>query len=145
MVCGMRPFFLRWLVTTVAVAVAVHLVPGITSAGWAPLLCMALVLGIINAILRPVLLLLSIPFILVTLGFFILVVNALLFWFAGGLVPGFHVDGFWNAFFGSIIVSITNWAMSSIIRGNDGHYQILTRHEQLTSSGEKIVRGRVVE
>jgi putative membrane protein len=145
MVWGMRPFFLRWLVTTVAVAVAVQLVPGIHSAGWASLLCMALVLGIINAIIRPVLLLLSLPFILVTLGFFILVVNALLFWLAGELVPGFRVDGFWNAFFGSIIVSLTNWAMSSVIRGNDGQIQILTRREQITNSGEKVVQGRIIE
>ncbi|MGB8170298.1 MAG: phage holin family protein [Chthoniobacteraceae bacterium] len=140
----MKSFILRWLVTTVAVAVAVKLT-GMQSEGWAPLVVMALVLGIINAIIRPVLLLLSIPFILVTLGFFILVVNALLFWLAGELVPGFHVEGFWNAFFGSIVVSIVNWAVSSVVRGNDGQFQILTRREQITSSGEKVVLGRVLE
>ncbi len=140
----MRPFFLRWLFTTIAVAVAVQLT-GMQVAGWASLLGMALVLGIINAIIRPVLLLLSIPFILVTLGLFILVVNALVFWFAGELVPGFYVGGFWNAFFGSIIVSLVNWAMSSVIRGHDGQYQILTRREQMTRGGEKVVSGRVVE
>lgn len=140
----MNSFFIRWLVTTLAVAVAVRLT-GMHSEGWAPLVAMALVLGIINAIIRPVLLLLSIPFILVTLGLFILVVNALLFWLAGRLVPGFDVHGFWNAFFGSIIVSITNWAMSTVIRGNQSQFQILTRREQITASGEKVVQGRVVE
>jgi putative membrane protein len=144
MVGQMKPFLLRWLVTTVAVAVAVQLT-GMQAEGWAPLVAMALVLGVINAIIRPVLLLLSIPFILVTLGLFILVVNALLFWLAGWLVPGFHVDGFWNAFFGSIIVSVVNWAFSAIVRGDDGHYQILTQHTQITSGGEKVVTGRVVE
>ena len=139
----MSSFFIRWFVTTLAVAVAVKLT-GMQSEGWAPLVVMALVLGVINAFIRPVLLLLSIPFIVVTLGFFILVVNALLFWFAGELVPGFHVSGFWNAFFGSIIVSITNWALSSVVRGNDGHYEILTRREQITGSGEKVVSGRVI-
>lgn len=140
----MSSFFVRWFVTTLAVAVAVKLT-GMQSEGWAPVVVMALVLGCINAFLRPALLLLSIPFILLTLGFFILVVNALLFWLAGELVPGFHVGGFWNAFFGSIIVSITNWAASSVIRGNDGQIQILTRREQITSSGEKVVSGRVIE
>lgn len=144
MVSGMRPFLIRWLVTTLAVAVAVKLT-GMQSEGWAPVVVMALVLGIINAFLRPILLLLSVPFILVTLGLFILVVNALLFWLAGSLVPGLEVGGFWNALFGSIIVSLVNWALSSVVRGNDGHYQILTRHEQITSSGEKVVQGRVVE
>ena len=144
MVSGMRPFLIRWLVTTLAVAVAVKLT-GMQSEGWAPVVIMALVLGIINAFIRPVLLLLSVPFILVTLGLFILVVNALLFWLAGGLVPGLVVGGFWNAFFGSIIVSLVNWALSSIVRGDDGHYEILTRHEQITSGGEKVVQGRVVE
>ncbi len=71
--------------------------------------------------------------------------NALLFWFAGELVPGFYVGGFWNAFFGSIIVSLVNWALSSFIRGADGEFHILTHHEQLASGGEKVVRGRVVE
>ncbi len=64
--------------------------------------------------------LLSIPFIVVTLGFFILVANALLFWTAGGLVPGFDVHGFWNAFFGAIIVSVVNWIFSAFIRGESG-------------------------
>jgi hypothetical protein len=61
----------------------------------------------------------GLPFIIVTLGFFILVVNTLTFWLAGGLVPGFSVDGFWNAFFGSIVVSIVSWALRrrrSIVR-----------------------------
>ncbi len=140
----MSPFLLRWLVTTLAVGAAVKLT-GMQSEGWLPLVCMALVLGIINAILRPVLLLLSIPFIIVSLGLFILVVNALLFWFAGGLVPGFSVGGFWNAFFGSIIVSLVNWALSAFTRGADGQIHIVTHHGQLSSGGEKVVQGRVVE
>ena len=140
----MSSFLLRWLVTTLAVAVAVKLT-GMQSEGWAPLVGMALVLGIINAFLRPVLLLLSIPFIVVSLGLFILVVNALLFWLAGGLVPGFAVGGFWNAFFGSIIVSLVNWALSAFTRDADGQIQIVTHRGQLSGGGEKVVRGKVVE
>jgi len=140
----MKQFLVRWLVTTLAVAVAVKLTD-IRTAGWAPLICMALFLGIINAFIRPVLLLLSLPFILVTLGFFILIVNTLTFWLAGGLVPGFYVDGFWNAFFGSIIVSIVSWALSAFFRGSDGQVHVLTHHAQIRAAGEKRVEGRVVE
>jgi len=139
----MKSFLIRWLCTTLAVAVAVQLT-GVHADGWGPLVFMALVLGVINAILRPVLLLLSIPFIVITLGFFILVVNALLFWFASELVPGFRVDGFWSAFFASIIVSIVNWACSAFTRTSDGHIQIITRREQLAPMGEKPVEGRVI-
>ena len=139
----MRSFLVRWLATTLAVAVAVRLT-GMHADGWAPLLLMALLLGIINAVIRPLLLLLSIPFILVTLGLFILILNALLFWFAGELVPGFHIGGFWNAFFGSIIVSIVNWAFSTLLRGGDGEVRVLTPREPLAPAEEKVVRGRVI-
>jgi putative membrane protein len=140
----MKQFLIRWLVTTLAVAVAVKLTD-IRTDGWASLICMALFLGIINAFIRPVLLLLSLPFILVTLGFFILIVNTLTFWLAGGLVPGFYVDGFWNAFFGSIIVSIVSWALSVFFRGSDGQVHVLTHHAQIRAAGEKRVEGRIIE
>jgi putative membrane protein len=140
----MKPFLIRWLVTTIAVAVATQL-PGIHTEGWVPLISMALFLGVINAVIRPVLLLLSLPFIIVTLGFFILVVNTLTFWLAGGLVPGFHVAGFWNAFFGSIVVSIVSWALSGFVRGSDGQVRVLTREDRYSVSGEKRVEGRVIE
>jgi len=104
----------------------------------------ALLLGIINAFLRPALLLLSLPFILVTLGLFILVVNALMLWAAGGLVPGFHVGGFWNAFFGAIIVSLVSWVLSAFFKGSDGEYHVITYHSQ-TSGDLKRVEGRVID
>lgn len=143
MLARMRPFLIRWFVTTLAVAVAVQLT-GLRADGWVPLIGTALLLGIINAFIRPLLLLLSLPFILVTLGFFILIVNALMLWAAGGLVPGFHVDGFWNAFFGSIIVSIVSWALSAVFKGSDGEYHVITHHSQI-SSGMKRVEGRVID
>lgn len=110
-----------------------------------PLVFMALFLGIINAFVRPVLLLLSLPFIVVTLGFFILIVNTLTFWFASGLVPGFHVDGFWNAFFGSIIVSIVSWALSGLVRRPDGQFRVLSHQDRFTTMREKRVDGRTIE
>ena len=134
----MLSFLLRWLLTTVAVAVAVKLT-GMHADSFGALAWTALLLGIINALLRPVLLFLSLPFILVTLGFFILVVNALLLELAGGLVPGFFVGGFWNAFFGSIIISIVSSLLNLFFRGADGSYHAVTRHP-----GMKRVEGRVI-
>ena len=140
----MKPFLIRWIVTTFAVAVASKL-PGIHTEGWVPLVCMALFLGIINAFVRPALLLLSLPFIIVTLGFFILIVNTLTFWLAGGLVPGFHVDGFWNAFFGSIVVSIVSWALSGFVRNPNGEIRALSQEDRFPGAREKRVEGRVIE
>jgi putative membrane protein len=140
----MKPFFLRWLVTTLAVAVAVPLT-GMYSEGWAPLVCMALVLGVINAVVRPVLLILGIPFIVLTLGLFIPILNALLFWLASKLVPGFVVDGFWQAFFGALIVSVVNWSLSSFFRtAPTVQYQVVTPRRPIAEPGEKVVHGRVV-
>ena len=140
----MKPFLLRWIVTTVAVAVASKL-PGILADGWMPLVCMTLFLGIINAFVRPILLLLSLPFILVTLGFFILIVNTLTFWLAGGFVPGFNVDGFWNAFFGSIVVSLVSWALSGFVRSPNGEFRVLSPQDRFRSVREKRVEGRTID
>jgi len=140
----MKPFLIRWLVTTIAVAAASKL-PGIHTEGWVPLVFMALFLGVINAFIRPVLLLLSLPFIVVTLGFFILIVNTLTFWLAGGLVPGFQVDGFWNAFFGSIVVSLVSWALSGFVRDSNGEIRVLTEQDQIGIRSEKRVKGRTIE
>jgi putative membrane protein len=142
---SMSSFLIRWLVTTIAVAAAAKLLPGIHTDGWMPLLCMALFLGVINAVLRPVLLLVSLPFIIVTLGFFILIVNTLTFWLAGGLVPGFSVDGFWSAFFGSIVVSLVNWAVSGFVRTPEGEIRVLTQQDQFGAVPEKRVEGRTIK
>ena len=139
----MKSFLMRWLVTMIAVAIAVQLT-GIRAEGWVPIAIAALLLGVINAVIRPILLLLSLPFILVTLGFFILVVNALMLWVVGKLVPGFLVDGFGNAFFGSIIISVVNWALSAVFKGNDGQYHIMTHHTEV-KTGMKRVEGRVID
>ena len=139
----MKSFLTRWFVTTIAVAVAVQLTD-MRADDWVSLIIAALLLGIINAVIRPVLLLLSLPFILVTLGFFILVVNALMLWLVGKIVAGFHVDGFWTAFFGAIIISIVNWALSAVFKGSDGQYHVMTHHSDIRT-GMKRVEGRVID
>ena len=136
----MKPFIIRWLCTTVAVAIAAW-ATGIpyASAGW--LFLVALLLGFVNAFIRPVLMLLSLPFIIVTLGFFILIVNTLLFWFVDSLVKPFGpVTGFWQAFFAALIVSVVNWALSSVFHSSDGHIHLITHHGQ-----PKPVQGRVID
>jgi len=138
----MKSFFVRWFCTSVAVAIAVFFTP-MSADSVIALLMMSLVLGIINALIRPVLLLLSLPFIFVTLGLFILVINALLIQLAGRIVSGFHVGGFWSSFFGAIIISVVNWGLSGFFKDDNGQYQVLTRRDQL--KGMKQVEGREIE
>jgi len=134
-------FFIRWLVTAVSVFAAAWLVPGIEYGSFTGLAFASLLLGIINALVRPVLLILCLPLILVTMGLFILVLNALLLWFVSGILPGnsFHVDGFWPAFWGALVISIASWLLSSFFRGSDGHIYPLTHHTQI-----KQARGRTL-
>lgn len=97
----------RWLVLTVAVWVAAAIFyPSVRYDRTQDLLIAALVLGILNTLVRPILRLLSLPFIIVTFGLFLIVINALLLRLTGRLVPGFHVDGFWPAVGGSLVISL---------------------------------------
>lgn len=135
---AMKPFVLRWLVTTIAVAVAVPLT-GMYADTIFSLLAAALLLGIVNAFIRPVLLLLSLPLILLTLGFFILVVNALMLWLVGTIVPGFHVYSFWSAFFGSIIISIVSWLLSAFFRASDGRVYAISHHTRMKQAQARVI------
>src|ERR1700726_3673195 len=136
----MRHFVFRWFVTAFAVFVAAPIV-GLDYGGrLGCLLGASLLLGIINAFVRPILLLLSFPLILVTLGLFILIINALMLKFVSEIVPCFTVHGFWSAVFGAIIISFVSWLLSAFFRGSDGRAHILTHHAQI-----KQVRGRVIE
>ena len=136
----MRHFVFRWLATTVAVIVAASTIHGIRYDSVGSLIGAALLLGILNAFVRPVLLILSAPLILVTLGFFILIVNGLLLWLVPNIVTGFHVDSFGSAFWGAIVIGIVSWILSAFFRGSDGRVHVLTHHTQI-----KPVRGRVIE
>ena len=127
--------FVTWLLTTAAaVAVATWLIDGIYFTGptagqeeirhkLLPLLLVALILGFVSSFVRPVVTFFSIPFIVFTLGLFLLVINALMLmltaWIADGIGIGFHVDGFWNALGGSIVITIVNWATASLVKDDD--------------------------
>ena len=135
----MRHFVFRWFITAFAVFVASPIV-GIEYSGIGCLLGAALLLGIINAFVRPILLLLSFPLILITLGLFIFIINALMLKFVSVIVPCFQVHGFWSAVFGAIIISFVSWLLSAFFWGSDGRVHVLTHHGQI-----KQVRGRVIE
>lgn len=127
----MRHFVFRWIITTIAILVAPALVSGIRYDTTGALIGAALLLGILNAFVRPVLLILSVPLILVTLGFFALIINALMLYLVPSMVIGFHVDGFSSAFWGALWVSIISWLLSSFFRGSDGRIHLLTHHTQI--------------
>ncbi len=135
----MAAFLIRWAVTTVAVFAATRLVPGITCDPPGALLGASLLLGIINAFVRPVLLLLSLPFIIVTMGLFIFVVNALLLMLVSALIPAFQVHGFWSAFFGAIIIGIVSWILSSFFRSSDGKIHAITHHPAIKKANARTL------
>lgn len=104
-----------WIINALALLALPWVMPSIQVASFTTALIVALVLGLINAILRPLLILLTLPVTLLTLGLFIFVINALLFQLAGNLVDGFNVGGFWSALFGAIVYSLISWALSSLL------------------------------
>jgi putative membrane protein len=135
----MAAFVIRWLVTTVAVLVAAHLIPGISYQGWGTLLGASLLLGIINAFVRPILLLLSLPWIIITMGLFIFVINALLLMLVSKIIPAFQVAGFWSAFFGAIVISIVSWLLSLFFRGSDGRIHVITHHARIKRANARVI------
>lgn len=114
----LNQLLLRWLVLALGVMLATNLVPGIACHDGFTLLVVVVLLSFFNAILKPVLVLFTLPFIIVTMGLGVVLINALLFLLVDKLVDGFVVEGFWSAVGGSLVVSVTNWVVSGVIRGN---------------------------
>jgi putative membrane protein len=106
----------RWSVLALGVALAAKIIPGISYKDGETLFVVVLLLSFFNAILKPLLVLFTLPFILLTLGIGMLVINALLFLWVGKLVEGFHVADFWSALWGALIVSITNIVLNGLLR-----------------------------
>ncbi|MGA2556178.1 MAG: phage holin family protein [Verrucomicrobiota bacterium] len=109
----MKSFLKRWIITTLAVLVAIHIVPGISYDTAMGLLVATLLLGLLNAVVRPVLIFLMLPLVILTLGLFIIPINALLLWWVGHL-KDFHVAGFWSALWGSVIISVVTIVLNSL-------------------------------
>ncbi|MFZ2855723.1 MAG: phage holin family protein [Rhodocyclaceae bacterium] len=108
---------LLWILNAVALLAVAYVMPSIHVASFGAALLAALVLGLVNAVLRPLLLLLTLPITLLSLGLFIFVLNGLMFWLAGSLIDGFVVGSFWSAVFGSLLYSIVSWALSGLLPG----------------------------
>lgn len=120
----MNGFLLRLAICAFGLWVASQLVPGVDIKGGWTLFFAALWLGIVNALLRPIVLLITLPFTLITLGLFILVVNAAMFGLVAAMLDGFKLSGFGAALLGAIVVSITSWLASSFI-GPKGRYEVI--------------------
>ncbi len=106
----------RWILNALALILVTYLVPGIHVDGFYAALIAALVLGIVNALIRPLLILLTLPITLLTLGLFTLVINALLLWFVSTVVRGFSVDGFGAAFLGALVLWIFSWLTNALLQ-----------------------------
>lgn len=104
-----------WLISAVALLAVAYVMPSIHVDSFTTALIAAVVLGLVNAIIRPILILLTLPATLITLGLFIFVINGLLFWMVGTYLRGFEVAGFWAGFIGAIIYSVVTWALASVL------------------------------
>jgi putative membrane protein len=105
----------RWLILTVAIMVASYLIQGIEVKGFFSALFAAAILGVLNVFFRPILLILTLPINILTLGFFTFIINAVLLKMASGVISGFVVHGFWSAVFGGFIISVVSWLLNSFI------------------------------
>jgi len=106
---------IRWLILTAAIIIASYLINGIVVSGFFSAFFAAAILGVLNAFFRPILLILTLPINILTLGLFTFVINAVLLKMASGVISGFQVHGFWSAVFGALIISIVNWLLTSFI------------------------------
>ncbi len=120
----MEKHLIKWLINTIAIMLAIKLVPGIGYRGeWWGILLVGVIFGLINTFIRPVITLLTLPFLIVSLGLFTFVINAMMLsvtsWISGEFSLGFHVDGFWPAFWGALIISIVSLVLSCLIPSDD--------------------------
>lgn len=110
---------LRWVLNALGVLLVAYLVPGIHVSGFYAALIVALVLGILNALVRPILIFLTLPINILTLGLFTLVINALLLWFVATVVKGFAIAGFGAAFWGALVLWLVGWFTSAMLKENN--------------------------
>ena len=114
----MGKLLLLWLINALALLALPYVVPSVQVESFAVALVAALVLGFFNTLIRPVLVLLTLPVSVVTLGLFVFVINGLLFWMVASWLEGFHVAGFWSAVLGAIVYGIISWAVSALAFGD---------------------------
>jgi len=111
----MRGLFLRWLILTFSIIATSYLIDGIQISGFLSAFSAAAILGILNAFFRPILLILTLPVNILSLGLFTFVINAIVLMMVSGVISGFEVSGFWSAMFGSLLISLVSWLLTSFI------------------------------
>jgi putative membrane protein len=121
---SLKEFVQRWIITTVSVLVAAQVVPKIHYENWQALILATLVLGLLNAFIKPLLIVISLPLLIFTLGLFTLVINALLLFFVGNLLQGFHVDTFGAAFIGALIISLMTIALNTLTGSGNSRIEV---------------------
>jgi putative membrane protein len=130
----MRGFFTRLVITALGLWLAQAIIPGVTIVGVGTLLLAALLLGLVNAVVRPVLFILTLPLTIFTLGLFLLVLNGISLGLVAWLLPGFAVSGLWAATLGALVVTITSWFANGFV-GSSGR---LERYHHIEVSGRRI-------
>jgi len=130
----MKGFLFRLLITALGLWAAAKIVPGVQIDGWGNLLIAALLLGIVNAVIRPVILILTLPLTVLTLGLFILVVNGISLAVVAWLMPGFTLSGLGPAILGSIIVGLTSWFASTFVGGSGR----IERYRRIEVTGRRL-------
>jgi putative membrane protein len=113
----MNGIFLRWLILTFSIIATSYLIDGIQVSGFLSAFFAAAILGILNAFFRPILLILTLPVNILSLGLFTFVINAVMLMMVSGIISGFKVYGFWSAVFGSLLISLVSWLLTSFIGG----------------------------
>jgi putative membrane protein len=111
----MKGILLRWLIQTFSIIATSYLIDGIQVSGFLSAFFAAAILGILNAFFRPILFILTLPINILSLGLFTFVINAVMLMMASGVISGFKVDGFWSAVFGSFLISLVSWLLTSFI------------------------------
>ncbi|AVS90571.1 hypothetical protein C8246_00360 [Paracidovorax avenae] len=124
MLANLTPFLLHWAITAFALWVASHVFKGLRFGSTGALVVAALLLGLANAVVRPLLVVLTLPLTLLTFGLFLLVINALVLMLVSKLVSGFHIDGFWTAFWASIFMSLLSLLLGSFVLGGSPEFTI---------------------
>jgi putative membrane protein len=112
----MKFLALKWLILTAAITIAAYLLEGIHVDGFLSAFLTAAILGILNTFFKPILLLLTLPINILTLGLFTFIINALMLKMASGVISGFRVESFWAAVLGSLVISVVSWVLSALIR-----------------------------
>lgn len=142
---GLVRFGQRWLITTIAVLVAANVVRGIHYDTLPGLFVASLLLGILNAFVRPVMLVLSLPILIYTLGLFVIVINAFLLYLVGQIVRTFHVDGFWSAFWGALVISVVSLLVNLLLGTRPAQVQIRGRRSRPRSPRSDDPGGPIID